>query len=275
MNNNQERRNSQGIFYAVIGVATLVVTIVGATFAYFSATANSANNAITTGSTNISLTFEEANPNGLKSNLVPMNEALWTNANISTYVGIGADMCIDAKGNSICSVYQFTVTNPTSAAQTIFPTLTAASNGFVNLKYAVFKGPASTVALGSGLNLSTATGTAVSSNYASASGTVQNDGTLIVAGTVAPAAGASHTSSGTSDTLDNMRITLAPNNGSITYTIVLWLHETGYNQSDPDVTINTTDATSHNTNEAGKTFAAGITFTTSSGTGGVTGVLSA
>ena len=65
------------------------------------------------------------------------------------------------------------------------------------------------------------------------------------------------------------------NNGSITYTIVLWLHETGYNQSDPDVTVSTTDATSHSTNEAGKTFAAGITFTTSSGTGGVTGVLSA
>ena len=32
-----ENKNGQGIFYGVIGVATLVVAIIGATFAYFSA----------------------------------------------------------------------------------------------------------------------------------------------------------------------------------------------------------------------------------------------
>ena len=35
-----ENKNGQGIFYGVIGVATLVVAIIGATFAYFSATAS-------------------------------------------------------------------------------------------------------------------------------------------------------------------------------------------------------------------------------------------
>ena len=34
---NEERNNGRGIFYGVIGVATLVVAIIGATFAYFSA----------------------------------------------------------------------------------------------------------------------------------------------------------------------------------------------------------------------------------------------
>ena len=33
-----ENKNGQGIFYGVIGVATLIVAIIGATFAYFSAT---------------------------------------------------------------------------------------------------------------------------------------------------------------------------------------------------------------------------------------------
>ena len=34
----RENRKGPGVFYAVIGVATLVVAIIGATFAYFSVT---------------------------------------------------------------------------------------------------------------------------------------------------------------------------------------------------------------------------------------------
>ena len=44
---NEQRNNGRGIFYGVIGVATLVVAIVGATFAYFTATAS--NNATISG----------------------------------------------------------------------------------------------------------------------------------------------------------------------------------------------------------------------------------
>ena len=33
-----ENKNGKGIFYGVIGVATLIVAIIGATFAYFTAT---------------------------------------------------------------------------------------------------------------------------------------------------------------------------------------------------------------------------------------------
>lgn len=38
-----ENKNGQGIFYGVIGVATLVVAIIGATFAYFSASVSAGN----------------------------------------------------------------------------------------------------------------------------------------------------------------------------------------------------------------------------------------
>ena len=45
--NEQKNNNGRGIFYGVIGVATLVVAIIGATFAYFTATQNAGNNVIT------------------------------------------------------------------------------------------------------------------------------------------------------------------------------------------------------------------------------------
>ena len=40
----EQKNNGRGIFYGVIGVATLVVAIIGATFAYFTATATNATN---------------------------------------------------------------------------------------------------------------------------------------------------------------------------------------------------------------------------------------
>ena len=43
---NDQKNNGKGIFYGVIGVATLVVAIIGATFAYFTASASN-NNTIT------------------------------------------------------------------------------------------------------------------------------------------------------------------------------------------------------------------------------------
>ena len=51
----EENRKGPGVFYAVVGVATLVVAIIGATFAYFSASANvSGNDKITGGTQDIS-----------------------------------------------------------------------------------------------------------------------------------------------------------------------------------------------------------------------------
>lgn len=48
----EENRKGPGIFYAVVGVATLVVAIIGATFAYFSATTETTYTDEITGGTN-------------------------------------------------------------------------------------------------------------------------------------------------------------------------------------------------------------------------------
>ena len=53
--NEEENRKGPGVFYAVVGVATLVVAIIGATFAYFSASVSPDENsdAITGGTSDI------------------------------------------------------------------------------------------------------------------------------------------------------------------------------------------------------------------------------
>ena len=194
---NNERKNNRSVFYAIMGVATLVITLIGATFAYFVATTNSAANAITTGSTTVTLTFDDNTINGTKvetttgnskalhlvtdstgaqlttgirDSLVPVDTICTTDELSMTdgrkctegagktltvfatgkysdtvqtdyrYAGAGTNDCRDANGNSICSVYSFTVTNPANVSQTIYPTFTVKSNGFQNLKYAVFNG---------------------------------------------------------------------------------------------------------------------------------------
>lgn len=265
MNNNEERRNNgQGIFYAVIGVATLVVTIIGATFAFFSASAGSNENAISTGAAIVSLKLDE-DRTGIKNNLIPMDE---TNSKFASVVGAGAKNCQDDNGNNICSVYQFTLTNPATntAAQTVYPTITAQTNEFTNLHYIIFKGPVTKISTTA--NFASGTASPVSSAPLSPIGTVVDDGTIVVANEVAPATGVSHIATGTANAtnvlkLQNMIQTL-PVGGSITYTVVMWIHETGGNQTDVDSVIS----------GRARIFEAGITFTTAGGSGGVTGKLS-
>lgn len=194
---NNERKNNRNVFYAIMGVATLVITLIGATFAYFVATTNSTVNAITAGSTTVSLSFDDNTvistkvdttsgnskalhvvqdkdeaqlTTGIKGSLIPVDticessEASMTDGRKCTegagktlavfatgkytdtlatdyrYAGAGQYDCRDANGNNICSVYSFTVTNPANVSQTIYPTFKVKTNGFVGLKYAVFKG---------------------------------------------------------------------------------------------------------------------------------------
>lgn len=53
----ENNRKGPGVFYAVVGVATLVVAIIGATFAYFSAQADTGNEAIKGGTLDIKQSF--------------------------------------------------------------------------------------------------------------------------------------------------------------------------------------------------------------------------
>ena len=241
-----ENKNGQGIFYGVIGVATLVVAIVGATFAFFSAQANSNVDAVTASGANITLQYTQV-ITGLKTNLIPVDA---TNANFPRYPGITASDCQDVNGNNICSVYTFTVTNPTgNAAQRVYATMTPQTNTFTHLHYAVFKGTDADIDAKSAKY--DVDGTAVTAVSNPTKHIIGTNGDLVIADTAL-------TKDATSP------ITLAPleqvlNGGeSVSYTIVLWIQEQNAVQNE----------------DQGKAFAAGITFTTGTGSG-VTGVLSA
>lgn len=105
----EENRKGPGVFYAVVGVATLVVAIIGATFAYFSA--STTNNKDVKGSTasgaSLSMVITRVSDAGTAANMIPM---LTTDLQKGV-TGTSSKSCIDANGNTVCQVYKITVKN--------------------------------------------------------------------------------------------------------------------------------------------------------------------
>ena len=110
----ENNRKGPGVFYAVVGVATLIVAIIGATFAYFSATIESDTETVTgqtaTAAT-VSLAVEQVYPTlesgkqGIGGRMIPL-----TDSDLATAVS-AANSCIDKNGYVACQVYQVTLTN--------------------------------------------------------------------------------------------------------------------------------------------------------------------
>ena len=130
--------NGKGIFYGVIGVATLIVAIIGATFAYF--TASATNDTIIKGnaaSVGLNLSVEKVS-NGDKG-LVPQLETALSSAmkGVDKAANAGNDSCIDANGNTVCQVYKITVGNTGTAEAKLNGTLTLDGEGLTNLKWAI------------------------------------------------------------------------------------------------------------------------------------------
>ena len=113
----EENRKGPGVFYAVVGVATLVVAIIGATFAYFSASANvSGNDKITGGTQDISnaLTAEvtaiyDGHEAAAGAGLVPSNI---TNTADTINAAVAAK-CV-SNGYAGCHLYQIHVKSTTT-----------------------------------------------------------------------------------------------------------------------------------------------------------------
>ena len=121
---NEQRNNGKGVFYGVIGVATLVVAIIGATFAYF--TASASNNTVITGNmatVKLALAVEQVDldANDL-GGMIPMSNGM-VEASVNNE---NNDVCIDDNGNAVCQVYKITLTNDSSAGQFV--------DGYVSLK---------------------------------------------------------------------------------------------------------------------------------------------
>lgn len=141
--------NGKGIFYGVIGVATLIVAIIGATFAYFTASAPENNSVIkgqTATSASISLRVEQVLPaatdlKGLSGRMVPIqdkDEGSGDDAVTNLLPTALKRGCVDSNGYVACQVYKVTVSNTAEGSDAV---RTAASvqltdfNTIENLKW--------------------------------------------------------------------------------------------------------------------------------------------
>lgn len=122
----EENKKGANTLYAVIGIATLVVAIIGATFAYFSATAKNAEIQGTTAEAG-GLTIEAKQiTDNTNNNIIPLN--LITNQTLkpkSTDQFVDSEdqfekamtnKCKDSLGNNICTVYKVVVANQSKTA---------------------------------------------------------------------------------------------------------------------------------------------------------------
>ena len=122
----EENKKGANTLYAVIGIATLVVAIIGATFAYFSATAKNAGIQGTTAEAG-GLTIEAKQiTDNTNNNIIPLN--LITNQTLkpeSTDQFVDSEdqfekamtnKCKDSLGNNICTVYKVVVANQSKTA---------------------------------------------------------------------------------------------------------------------------------------------------------------
>ena len=127
--------NGRGIFYGVIGVATLIVAIIGATFAYFSASVT--NDTDVKGSTasgaSLSMVVTKISDEATAKNMIPM---LSTDLQKGV-TGTNSKSCIDDNGNTVCQVYKVTVTNGSGdIGVNVKGTMNLTSNG-KNMKWQV------------------------------------------------------------------------------------------------------------------------------------------
>lgn len=215
----------------IVAIAVLIVSVTGSTFAYFALTVS--NTTAVTGTTataNLTLSVEEQalkTPNTGK--MVPQ-----LGAAIGTAIN-NTNKCVDANGNIVCKVYKITVTNTSSAGALVNGTIIFTNySGTTNLRWRRIDGATS------------ATTTTASTSYAPAGVTVSmNAETDLISGSeCVPSNSAKR--SGCND------VQLAATNGSEIYYIVVWIQETGSDQTGAD---------------AGKTFNATIKFEGANGKG--------
>lgn len=150
-------------FNLIIGVSTLLIAILGATFAYFSATARSEEGDVNVRSAYVSISYDGGTE--IKAtNLIPSTEAIAINKftkevySLTTiddtenpelipkeeqdkYKTDTSRRCVDANGHEVCYVYQFTVNSDgeTGGKTALTGYITVDSNEFDNLSYTVYE----------------------------------------------------------------------------------------------------------------------------------------
>lgn len=130
---NLEKKDNKMMFFSLVTVLTLITAIVGATYAYFSATASD-NNTVRGESAYdanaLKLDIEQVSDGNGK--LVPQLDSAIQNGITG---GEGKGTCIDENGNTVCKVYSIKITNNSNVSLNVSGTLTLTANDMDNLKW--------------------------------------------------------------------------------------------------------------------------------------------
>ena len=138
-----ENNNGRGLFYGVIGVATLIVAIIGATFAYFSVNASITNNSDIAGSTvdvnNTTITGTLTRETPSTVSMVPLK----TSDLQKGITGEGGQQCIDANGAKVCDIYTLTINNTSNAPVSLAGNLTITATDMADLRWSLLESTSS------------------------------------------------------------------------------------------------------------------------------------
>ena len=158
--NNVNNDNKNNTFNIIIGISTLLIAILGATFAYFSATARSKENDVSVKSAYVSISYDGGTE--IKAtNLIPSSLAVTYKSFTKEVEAIGTiddeslnfisedkytnenldRRCVDKKGREVCYVYQFSVNSDgvEDGTTDILGGIKINTNEFKNLSYTVFE----------------------------------------------------------------------------------------------------------------------------------------
>lgn len=174
-NNLEEKRKKSNLFNIIIGVSTLIIAILGITFAYFSATASSEENDVNVRSAHVSISYLGGTIIRA-TNLIPSSEhvviemykkatppedivgvvgqeglGITTQEDKYTNIQDLNRKCVDAKGHEVCAIYQFTIKSEGAADsftdiaggitvnKNDFPGVLGTNNEYSNLSYVVYE----------------------------------------------------------------------------------------------------------------------------------------
>jgi len=98
------KENGKGVLFGVLGVMTLIIAILGASLAYFTATARS-DKAVQIQAATVTINYKEGTKIEV-SDIIPAKQSIAYTASLKT-----DGKCTDSKGRNICATYDFSITN--------------------------------------------------------------------------------------------------------------------------------------------------------------------
>ena len=261
-----ENKKKGNLLYLVLGVATLVVAVIGATFAFFSASATNDDiegNIAEAGGLQIdvkSVTYNPTYTGSTGSDIIPLNlitnqtEIKENGEGTGTFVDAVSQFekamdrkCRDDLGNNICEVYKITVSNQSATATVqVRGTLNLTSNA-TNMYWKLINATTGTIsypeadALEEGQTATEyevlASATEIEGMPAVQRGSELVDTYLTVKNTA---------TDGSDPVYEGTNISLTGTNGnhsSETFYVVVWLEEIGDEQQDIDASVEGTQKT--------------------------------